>query len=92
MVVITFVLLSPPSSLYKGHISKLQDTWDTAWENSANFAKIIKVVKIHILGSSFSQSKQKIQIHSWRLPEAFAIITKPWNITKRLNKLHFYIF
>ena len=38
--------------------------------------KIIKVVKICILGSSLSQSKQKIQVHFWRLPEAFAIITK----------------
>ena len=60
-------------------------------EKLYKFCKKYQSCKIHFLGSSLPQSKQKIQIHFWRLPEACAIITKPWNITKCLSTLHFYI-
>ena len=49
MAVITFVLLSPPSSLYKGHISKLQDTKNSLERTLPNCKKNLKVVQIETL-------------------------------------------
>ena len=42
--------------------------------------------------SSHPQPKQRTQTRSWRSPEAFAIITTPWSITRRPNQLTRFAF